>query len=253
MSEAREFDGRIAWVSGAASGIGLATARLLARGGARLALVDINGEGVERVAGELRAGGAEARAWQADLTDAASVERTVDAVAAAFGGLHLAVNNAGVSGGRVPLAQQPMDDWHRVIDTNLHAVFYAMKFQIPHLLQAQGGGALVNLASVLAQVASAQSPAYTAAKHAVVGMTRSAAIAYAPQGLRINAVGPGYIDTPLLQVLTPGEREAITAAHPAARLGQAEEIAQAIAFLLSPRASFSFGAVLMADGGFTIR
>lgn len=252
MSAAREFEGRIAWVSGAASGIGLETARLLALGGARLGLVDINGEGVERVAVELREAGVEVQAWTVDLTDAQAVERVVDAVLARFGGLHLAVNNAGVSGNRVPLVQQSMQDWHRVIDANLNAVFYAMKSQIPAMLRTPGGS-IVNVASVLSQVGSPMSPAYSAAKHAVVGLTRSAALAYASQGLRINAVGPGYIDTPLLQVLPPAEREAVGAAHPVGRLGQAQEIAHAIAFLLSPRASFSVGSLLMADGGFTIR
>ena len=218
-----------------------------------MALIDIHAEGVESLAAELRAAGAQARAWQADLSDASVVEQTVNAVVSAFGGLHLAVNNAGISGTRVPLVDQPIADWHRVLDVNLNSVFYAMKYQIPHLLQDSNGGAIVNIASVLSQVGSALSPAYTAAKHAVLGLTRSAALAYAAQGLRINAVGPGYIDTPLLNVLTAGEREAIAGAHPAARLGQPEEIAHAIAFLLSPRASFSVGSLLMADGGFTIR
>lgn len=248
-----ELQGRIAWVSGAASGIGLETARLLAGSGVRLALVDIRGDAVQQVAAELRNCGADARAWQTDLSDAEGVERTVEQVAAAFGGLHLAVNNAGISGTRAPVAGQTLQDWHRVIDANLNAVFYAMKHQIPHLLQAPGGGAMVNIASVLAQVGSALSPAYTAAKHGVLGLTRSAALAYAGQGLRINALGPGYTDTPLLQALTAAEREAVVLAHPAARLGQACEMAQAVAFLLSPRASFSVGSLLLADGGFTAR
>ena len=253
MRPSKEFEDRIAWISGAASGIGRSTARLLAQSGAHLALIDIHAEGVESLAAELRAAGAQARAWQADLSDASVVEQTVNAVVSAFGGLHLAVNNAGISGTRVPLVDQPLADWHRVIDVNLNSVFYAMKYQIPHLLQDPNGSAIVNIASVLSQVGSAVSPAYTAAKHAVLGLTRSAALAYAAQGLRINAVGPGYIDTPLLNVLTAGEREAIAAAHPSARLGQPEEIAHAIAFLLSPRASFSVGSLLMADGGFTVR
>lgn len=253
MRDSPEFEGRVAWVSGAASGIGRATAKLLVRGGARLALIDIDGEGVERLASELRAGGAQAQAWQTDVTDAEKVASTVQEVVGTWGGLHLAVNNAGVSGYRGALAEQSLRDWHRVIDANLHGVFYAMKHQIPCMLQTTGDRAIVNIASVLSQVGSALSPAYTASKHAVLGLTRSAALAYADQGLRINAVGPGYIDTPLLQVLSPAEREAIAAAHPAGRLGQDDEIAQAVVFLLSSRASFCFGAMLMADGGFTVR
>lgn len=253
MNESLEFKHRVAWVSGAASGIGLETARLLAARGAAVALIDIDGEGAESQAQQLRASGAQARAWQADLSDCVQVENTVKAVVGAFGGLHLAVNNAGVSGHRSPVADQPLDQWHRVMDVNLHGVFYAMKYQIPHLLEDVGQSALVNIASVLSQVGSPLSPAYTAAKHGVLGLTRSAALAYARQGLRINAVAPGYIDTPLLQALEPKEREAITLAHPAGRLGQAHEIAQAAVFLLSPRAGFSFGSLLVADGGFTVR
>ena len=144
MRPSKEFEDRIAWISGAASGIGRSTARLLAQSGAHLALIDIHAEGVESLAAELRAAGAQARAWQADLRDASVVEQTVNAVVSAFGGLHLAVNNAGISGTRVPLVDQPLADWHRVIDVNLNSVFYAMKYQIPHLLQDPNGSAIVD-------------------------------------------------------------------------------------------------------------
>lgn len=242
--------GQVALVTGAASGIGAAVARRLAQAGARVVLADIAGSQAEALAVELRGAGARAIACQADVCQPEAMSALVARAVEAFGGLQLAVNNAGISGRQAPLAEQALADWHRVIDHNLNGVFFAMHSQIPALL-ASGGGAIVNVASVLGQVGSALSPAYTAAKHAVVGLTRSAALAYAGQGLRINAVGPGYIQTPLLGVLQDAARARVTAATPLGRLGQAEEIAELVAFLLSPRASFTTGAFYLADGGFT--
>jgi NAD(P)-dependent dehydrogenase (short-subunit alcohol dehydrogenase family) len=178
------------------------------------------------------------------------MDELVSCAVETFGGLHLAVNNAGISGKQAPLAEQSVDDWLRVMDHNIDGVFYAMRSQIPAML-ACGGGAIVNVASVLGQVGSALSPAYTAAKHAVVGLTRSAALAYADQGLRVNAVGPGYISTPLLQALSDADRARVAATTPLRRLGEPEEIAELVAFLLSARSSFTTGAFYLADGGFT--
>jgi NAD(P)-dependent dehydrogenase (short-subunit alcohol dehydrogenase family) len=247
-----EFAGKVALVTGGASGIGASVARLLAAGGARVVVADIDSTGAARMAEELTKSGGQAVAHTVDLVDFAAVESMVAFTVKIFGALHLAVNNAGISGTRVPLAEQTFENWHRVIDVNLNSVFYAMKYEIPALLNA-GGGAIVNIASVLGSVGSALSPAYVAAKHGVVGLTKSAALAYSAKGIRVNSVGPGYIDTPLLKVLDKAALPELIASHPIGRLGKPEEVAEMVCFLLSDRASFISGSYQLVDGGFTAR
>lgn len=247
-----DFAGRVALVTGGASGIGAAVVERLAAAGATVIAADIDLPGATALCESLAAAGGRCSACEVDVTQPASMDAVVADAVRRHGALHLAVNNAGVSGSRAPLAEQTLESWHRVIDHNLHGVFHAMKSQIPAMLSA-GGGAIVNLASVLSQVGSPLAPAYTAAKHAVVGLTRSAALAYATQGLRINAIAPGYVDTPLLGHLGPQALAEVAALHPMQRLGTAAEVADAILFLLSPRAAFMTGTVLMADGGYTAR
>lgn len=245
-----EFAGKVALVTGGASGIGACVARQLAAGGAQVVVADIDGTGAARIANELKASGAQAVAHAVDLANFTAVQAMVAFTVKQFGALHLAVNNAGISGKRVPLAEQTFESWHSVIDVNLNAVFYAMKHEIPALLNA-GGGAIVNIASVLGSVGSAVSPAYVAAKHGVVGLTKSAAIAYSAKGIRVNSVGPGYIDTPLLQVVDKAALPALIANHPIGRLGKPEEVSEMVCFLLSDRASFITGSYQLVDGGFT--
>ena len=169
-----------------------------------------------------------------------------------FGGLHFAVNNAGISGDQRPVGDLNPAEWHRVIDVNLHGVFYGLRHQIPAILRS-GGGAVVNVSSILGLVGDAASPAYVAAKHAVTGLTRSAALAYAAKGVRINSIHPGYVQTPILDFLDESALRQAVDLHPVGRLGTVDEIAHAVAFLLSEAGSFVTGTQLIADGGYTAR
>ncbi|AXQ54290.1 SDR family NAD(P)-dependent oxidoreductase [Streptomyces koyangensis] len=247
-----EFAGRTALVTGAASGIGLVTARRLGQGGARVVIADYNAEGAASAAAALTDEGIEASAVTVDVTDPASLEAAVRFAQETYGALHLAVNNAWIGGESAPTGDYDIDVWNRVVRTNLDGVFYSMRYEIPALLAA-GGGAIVNTASILGSVGFAGSPAYVAAKHGVVGLTKTAATEYAAQGVRINAVGPGFIDTPLLQGMEKEAYDGLVALHPAGRLGRSEEVAEVIAFLLSDRASFVHGSYHLVDGAYTAR
>lgn len=243
----QDFAGKVAIVTGGASGIGAAIVRDLAARGAKVVVADFNGEGAARIAGEV---GERARAFTVDVADAAQVKAMVDFAVQAFGRLDLAVNNAGIAGPSAPIAETQLDDWHRVIAINLHGVFYGMRYQIPAMLES-GGGAIVNMSSILGSVGWRGSVGYVAAKHALLGMTRTAALEYAARGVRVNAVGPAFIATPLIeQALDDAARAAVVALHPAGRLGTPEEVAALTNFLLSDAASFVNGSYHPVDGGF---
>lgn len=252
LDYAHEFDGKVAFVTGGASGIGLEVSRRLAAGGAAVAVADFNGEGARQAAAELETAGARALALQVDVTDPASVEAAVAATVAGLGGLHLAVNNAGIGGGTGAVADYTIADWRRVIATNLDGVFYSLHYELPAIL-ASGGGAVVNMASILGTNGFAGSPAYVAAKHGVVGLTKTAALEYAAQGVRVNAVGPGFIETPLLASMDPEAHAALVGLHPAGRLGLPAEVAELTVFLLSDRASFVHGSYHLVDGAYSAR
>jgi NAD(P)-dependent dehydrogenase (short-subunit alcohol dehydrogenase family) len=241
-----EFHGKIVLVTGGASGIGRATCQLLAGRGARVAVSDVDYNGAAAVAGELDG----AFAIAMDVADLSSVEAAVADTVDHFGALHLAVNNAGISGPTATLTGYDPADWRRVLAVNLDGVFHSLRCELPRIV-ASGGGAAVNVASVLGTVGVPASAAYVAAKHAVVGLTKAAALEYATQGVRVNAVGPGFIETPLLDGLDQSTRSFLPALHPVGRIGTASEVAELIAFLLSDRASFIHGSYHAVDGGYT--
>ncbi|TDB27688.1 SDR family NAD(P)-dependent oxidoreductase [Stenotrophomonas sp. ATCM1_4] len=245
----QDFQGRIALVTGAASGIGEAVVRQLAARGAQVLAADIDGDAATAVAMSL---GDRVMPLRVDVSDPDAVRHMVQACVERFGALHLAVNNAGIGGASLQTADYPLEEWHRVLGVNLHGVFYAMKYEVPAILAA-GGGAIVNMASILGSNGWAGSAAYVAAKHALVGMTKSAALEYSAQGLRVNAVGPGFIDTPLLQGMDAQAYAGLVALHPAGRLGTADEVAELTCFLLSDKASFITGSYHLVDGGYSAR
>ena len=251
--------GKVALITGAAAGIGLATARAMAACGARVMLADLpDSEGAEQ-AQRLIAEGAQAGFVAVDVADPASVQAMVQATRARFGRLDIAINNAGISGAdgsgiRRATADVLPETWRRVLAVNLDGVFHCMQAQIPMMLEG-GGGSIVNIASILGSVGFAHSAAYTASKHAVVGLTRVAALEYSARGIRVNAIGPGFIETAMTAPIRSQDasRDMLIANHPIGRLGQPEEIAHLALFLSSPAASFITGAYYVDDGGYTAR
>jgi NAD(P)-dependent dehydrogenase (short-subunit alcohol dehydrogenase family) len=252
---------RVVLVTGGGSGIGAACARLLASRGARVLIADVDEAAAGKVAADLARGGGTdgagrdgaAVAVRADVADPADGERMVAATLAAFGTLNGAVNCAGISSKlAVPLAQTPLETWRSIMSVNLDGVFYSLRAELP-AIAAAGGGSIVNIASIMGIVGSSRSAAYTAAKHGVVGLTRAAALEYADAGIRVNAVAPGYVDTPFLSPESRRDSAGLAARHPLGRLASAEEIGQVVVFLLSGAASFVTGAVYTADGGYTAR
>lgn len=243
----------IAVVTGGASGIGRAVAVAFARGGARVAVADVDVDGGEETARLVRAAGSDAIFVRVDVTRPADVCDMINRTVASFGGLTCAINNAGIEGVAARTADCTDEQWSRVLAVNLTGVFSCMKHELQHFV-AHGGGAIVNVASVAGLVGFASAPAYTASKHGVVGLTRAAALEYARAGIRINAVCPGVIDTPMIDRFTGGASAAVeqlTVMEPIGRLGTPAEIAAQIVWLCSKQAAFLTGAALPIDGGYT--
>jgi NAD(P)-dependent dehydrogenase (short-subunit alcohol dehydrogenase family) len=241
---------KVALVTGGGSGIGRAVAVAYAAHGAKVVVSDLDERGGNETVAALRDRGATARFFHADTAKPGDHADLVATVVRELGALHIACNNAGIGGPQAPVGEYPIDGWDHVIAVNLSGVFYGMRYQIPAMLEA-GGGAIVNMASILAQVGFRNASAYVAAKHGLIGLTQNAALEYGPHAIRVNAVGPGFIQTPLLaKNLTPEAMSALAGLHPVGRIGEAAEVAELVLWLSSPKASFVTGAYYPIDGGY---
>jgi len=239
-------------ITGAASGIGKATAELFARQGASVVLSDIQEAEGKATTENIVAAGGKAVFFKTDVAKAEEMEALVAFAVKTYGKLDVAVNNAGIGGEINPVADMSIEGWQKVIGINLNSLFYGMKFQIQAMLKT-GGGSIVNISSILGSVGFAGSAGYVAAKHGVVGLTQAAAIEYSAQGIRVNAVGPGFIETPLLNTLDAEMKKQLVALHPIGRLGKSEEVAELIYWLSSDKSSFVTGSYYPVDGGYLAR
>jgi NAD(P)-dependent dehydrogenase (short-subunit alcohol dehydrogenase family) len=256
MNKNGSFAGKVAFVTGAASGIGRAAALAFAREGASVVAADVSEQGNQESARLIEAEGARARAVRCDVTRAEDLKAAMAKTIEAFGRLDFAFNNAGIEPKNpAPTADYDEEEWDRIFDINLRGMFLCMKHEIPLILK-QGGGAIVNTSSGAGIIGIKGSPAYTAAKHGVIGLTKAAALDYAARNIRINAVCPGYIETPMMDRFTGGTAEGrakVIAEEPIGRMGKPEEIAAAVIWLCSDAAAFMVGHAMVIDGGQTVQ
>lgn len=244
------LDKKTAIVTGAGSGLGRAISELYAKEGATVVVSDIDETGGEETVEKIKAGGGKASFFRADTSKPEDNRKLVEEAVKQYGGLHLAVNNAGIGGPLSEVAEFPLDGWEKVIKINLSGVFYGLRYQIPAMLKS-GGGNIVNMASILGQVGTRMSSGYVAAKHGVVGLTKTAALEYADKKIRINVVGPGYVLTPLVEnSLDDATLKSLVGLHPMGRLGTPEEIAELVLWLNTDKASFVTGGYYPVDGGY---
>lgn len=248
------FKNKSILITGAASGIGRETAIAFAGRGASVCISDVDKDGLNETEEIIQNSGGKVFAISSDVSKEADVKKLVEATIKKFGKLDGACNNAGVGGELNTTADYTVEEWDRVININLRGQWLCMKYQIPEMLKREGG-AIVNVASILGKVGFANAPAYVAAKHGLIGLTKTAAIEYSSKGIRVNAVAPGFIETPMLEragLTTDLEmKEQIIKLHPIGRLGKSREVADAIVWLTSAEASFVTGHTLLVDGGYT--
>src|SRR6478609_1396336 len=245
----KQLENKVALITGSGSGIGKAAAILFAEQGAKVVISDINESHGHSVVEEIKQKGGDAFFIKADSSKPEDNEALIKQTIQKYGRLDIAVNNAGIGGPISATGEYPIDGWQKVIDINLSGVFYGLRYQIPVMLEK--GGSIINVASILGQAGTKFSPAYVAAKHGVVGLTKAAALEYADKNIRINSIGPGYIKTPLvMQSLDDAARNALVGLHPVGRLGESEEIAELILWLASSKSSFVTGAYYPIDGGY---
>jgi len=246
------LENKVATVTGAGSGIGKAIALLYASEGAKVVVSDIDEKGGNETVSLIKSKGGEAVFLKADTSKPGDHKSLVEQTVKKYGGLHIACNNAGIGGDLAPTGEYSIDSWDKIISVNLSGVFYGLRYQIPAMLETGGGGSIVNMASILGMVGSKNVPGYVAAKHGVVGLTKTAALEYADKKIRINAVGPGYITTPLLSnTLDEDAIQSLAGLHPIGRLGTSEEVAELVLWLSSSKSSFVTGSYYTIDGGYT--
>jgi NAD(P)-dependent dehydrogenase (short-subunit alcohol dehydrogenase family) len=243
------LENKVAIITGAGSGIGKSAAALFAKEGAKVVVSDIDEKNGQSAVEEIKKAGGVALFIKADSSKPEDNEALVKQTIQQFGALDIAVNNAGIGGALGSTGEYPLDGWKKVIDINLSGVFYGLRYQIPAMLPK--GGTIINVASILGQAGTKFSPAYVAAKHGVVGLTKAAALEYADKKIRINSIGPGYIKTPLvMNTLDTDALNALVGLHPIGRLGEPEEIAELLLWLASSKSSFVTGAYYPVDGGY---
>jgi NAD(P)-dependent dehydrogenase (short-subunit alcohol dehydrogenase family) len=243
---------KIVLITGAASGISKATAGLFAAQGANVVLSDIQEKEGRAATKQIIAAGGKASFFKTDVAKPEEMEALVNFTVKTYGQLDVAVNNAGIGGELNAIADMSIEGWQKVISINLNSLFYGMKYQIKAMLD-NGSGSIVNISSILGSVGFATSAGYAAAKHGVIGLTQTAALEYSAQGIRINAVGPGFIETPLLDALDANMKKQLVALHPIGRLGKSEEVAELIYWLGSDKSTFATGSYYPIDGGYLAR
>lgn len=242
----KQLENKVAIVTGGSSGIGRSVSLLYAFEGAKVVVSDLNEKGGEETVDIIRKKSGQAVFIRADVSNPSDCEMLVKKTVENYGGLHIACNNAGIGGTLAVTGEYPIDDWNKVISVNLSGAFYGMRYQIPEMLRS-GKGSIVNMSSILGAVGFRKAPAYTAAKHGLIGLTKSAALEYGEMNIRINAVGPAFIKTPMIESI---DEKHLIPLHPIGRLGTPEEVAELVIFLSTDKSSFITGNYFAVDGGY---